>query len=123
MSRPNRTTPALALLCAVCLLPLLLPTTAQAVNWVTWHCPVPGCDSIGEASYFCYDCQAGFTRPAMVDADGVEYGPPQERCPTCGQPLTARWACCHHDWPNAHKFYPPDWKCSWGGQWYFYNYY
>ena len=110
---------------AVGLSAMLLVSTASAVNWVTWHCPIPQCDSVGKAYYFCTYCNAGFTRPAEVDADGQVISPQPERCPTCQRLLDAQWAACKHDnWEEAHKFYAINgWRCWWNGQWYDYNYY
>jgi len=118
-----------ALTLAVALSVMLLVSTAGAVNWVTWHCPVTDgggqpCDSVGKVHYKC-QLNHEYNKPALVDADGDSLGPPREQCEFCRLSSWAypQWARCHADGSGPHEFYPPSWQCWYGGQWWDYNYY
>lgn len=97
---------------------ILLVSTASAVNWVTWHCPVPDpnpppptCDSLGKVHYTCSQGHF-FTWPATVDADGDSLAPPTVECPACW--YTNRTSpdsvLCHNDEWGPHRYYAPSWR-------------
>ena len=109
---------------AVALSVMLLASTASAVNWVTWYCPIPypdppppTCDSLGKVHYTC-DQLHYFSTLATVDSDGDIPGPPTGvQCPACGlpNPTDPDSGTCHNFAWGPHKYYPPFW--------YGYNYY
>lgn len=98
-----------ALTMAVVLGLVLFASTASAATWVTWHCPYPGCDSLGKVHFTCNQGHH-FTQLALVDADGVVLGPPgQQQCPECHftNPVDPDSVLCHNG--GIHRYYAPFW--------------